>query len=178
MKEFKNNAEYELPEDERTALRMTLDECLDNATDAQLEAIHNYALNIAPIPQAENVDRERINELFNTINNVLVGVDAGRIPQTVAVASYKALGIGLNENLAARMALIDHLNDCTTTAYQTGNLNLLENMAKVVTTIHDLIGDNDESLMDMIAKKHKSESEPSPWDDEPASDSDVDPWAN
>ena len=178
MKEFNNNPEYELPEDERAALRMTLDECLDNATDAQLMAIHDYALSVAPIPQAENVDRERINELFNTINEVLVGVDAGRIPQTVAVASYKALGIYLNENLAARMALIDHLNDCTATAYQTGNLNLLENMAKVVTTIHDLIGDNDESLMDMIAKKHKSESEPSPWDDEPASDLGSDPWAD
>ena len=169
MKEFKNNTEYELPEDERTALRMTLDECLDNATDAQLMAIHDYALSVAPIPQAEDVDRERINNLFNTINNVLVGVDAGRIPQTVAVASYKALGIGLNENLAARMALIDHLNDCTTTAYQTGNMNLLENMAKVVTTIHDLIGDTDTTLTEMILNQKKGEL---------ASDPDVDPWAN
>lgn len=178
MKEFNNNPKFELSDDERSALRMTLDECFDNATDAQLMAIHDYALSVAPIPQAEDVDRERINELFDTINNVLVGVDAGRIPQTVAVASYKALGICLNENLAARMALIDHLNDCTATAYQTGNMSNLEYMAKVVTTIHDLIGDNEESLMDMIAKKHKSESEPSPWDDEPASDLDVDPWAN
>lgn len=169
MKKFENDTEYELSEDERTALRMTLDECLDNATDAQLEAIHNYALSVAPIPQAENVDRERINELFDTINNVLVGVDAGRIPQTVAVASYKALGIGLNENLAARMALIDHLNDCTATAYQTGNMNLLEDMAKVVTTIHDLIGDNDTTLTEMILNQKKGEL---------ASDLDTDPWDN
>ena len=169
MTDFENNTEYELSEDERTALRMTLDECLDNATDAQLEAIHNYALSVAPIPQAENVDRERINELFNTINEVLVGVDAGRIPQTVAVASYKALGIGLNENLAARMALIDHLNDCTATAYQTGNTSNLEYMAKVVTTIHDLIGDTDTTLTEMILNQKKGE---------PASDLDTDPWAN
>ena len=155
---------FELTEEDRAAMMLTLNECMDCATDAQLQAIHDYALSIAPIPQAENVDRERINELFNSINEVLNGVNAGRTPQTVAVASYKALGISLNENLAARMALIDHLNDCTTTAYQTGNMNLLENMAKVVTTIHDLIGDYDESLMDMILKKHKPESELSPWD--------------
>ena len=136
--------EYELSEDERTALRMTLDECLGNANDAQLVAIHDYALNIAPIPQAENVDRERINKLHKDISDVLMGVGSHKTPVTVATTAYNALGLNIGEEMQARIGLVDYLNDCTATAYQTGSLNLLENMHKVVTTVHDLIGDYDE----------------------------------
>lgn len=144
MTNFVNDTEYELSEDDRTALRMTLDECLDNANDAQLEAIHNYALSIAPIPQAENVDRERVRALYDDISAVLMGFGEHKTPLTVATAAYHALGLNVDEGLQARIGLVDYLNDCTATAYQTGSLKLLENMHKVVTTVHDLIGDYDE----------------------------------
>ena len=41
----------------------------------------------------------------------------------------------------AQEALVDYLNSCTATAYQTGNIEPLEHMERVVTTIHELIGD-------------------------------------
>lgn len=175
MTDFENNTEYELSEDDRTALLMTLDECLDNATDAQLEAIHNYALSVAPIPQAENVDRERVRALYDDISKVLVGIGEHKTPPMVAVAAYKTLGIGLDEEMQARIGLVDYLNNCTATAYQTGSLKLLEDMHKVVTTVHDLIGDYED-----IDNPWKDEpaSDTDPWEGEPASDLGPDPWAN
>lgn len=150
MTDFNETSEYELPDEERTALMMTLRMCLDNANDAQLEAIHNYALSIAPIPQAENIDRERINDLHEGISSVLSSIAEKKTPSTVAVSAYKALGIYLKEDIAARIGLENYLNDCTATAYQTGSLALLENMHKVVTTIHNLIGDYDEDELKLL----------------------------
>ena len=50
----------------------------------------------------------------------------------------------LNDEHMAQEALVDYLNSCTATAYQTGNIEPLEHMERVVTTIHELIGDYDE----------------------------------
>lgn len=141
MKEFENNAKYELSEEERDVIMMTLDQCLGNASDAQLEAIQNYALSIAPIPQAENVDKERVNELFESVADVLMSISDNRTPGAVAIAANEALGVCPNKELEARLSLSDYLNSCTATALQTGDLSGLEHMAKVVTTIHDLVGD-------------------------------------
>lgn len=141
MMEFANNTEYELSEDERAALLMTMNECLANANDAQLEAIHNYALSVAPIPRAKNVDRARFDSLYNSVSDVLTGISDGKTPGTVAVSAYEALGISPNKILEARLGLTDYLNNCTATAFQTGDLSNLEHMAKVITTIHDLVGD-------------------------------------
>jgi uncharacterized Zn finger protein (UPF0148 family) len=143
MRNFEDD-NFELTEDERYAMEMTLSKCIENATDAQLQAIHSYALEIAPLPHAENVDRKRINALHKDISDVIIGVSDKRIPATVSVAAYKALGIYQPEDRQAQEALVDYLNDCTATAYQTGNTGLLEEMHRVVTTIHDLIGDYDE----------------------------------
>ena len=123
---------------------LVLDECLGNATDAQLAAIQNYALSIAPMPRAENVDRKRVNALHKNVSDIIISVGEKRTPATVSVAAYKALGIYQNEEQMAQGALVDYLNSCTATAYQTGNIEPLEHMERVVTTIHDLIGDYDE----------------------------------
>ena len=40
MRNFEDEA-FELSEDERAAMMLTLNECLDYATDAQLQAIHS-----------------------------------------------------------------------------------------------------------------------------------------
>lgn len=139
-----NDDTYELSEDDRDALMLTLNECLGCATDAQLEAIHNYAMSVAPLPHCDSVDKERINALHKAVSDVIISVGQQRTPATVSIAAYKALGIYQNEEQMAQGALIDYLNSCTATAYQTGNLEPLEHMERVVTTIHDLIGDNDE----------------------------------
>lgn len=146
MKNFNDIADdtYELSEDDRDAMMLTLHECLDYATDAQLEAIHNYALSVAPLPHCDSVDKERINALYKAVSDVITGVSEKRTPATVSVAAYKALGIYQDENQMAQCALVDYLNSCTATAYQTGNIKPLEEMERVVTTIHDLIGDYDE----------------------------------
>lgn len=135
---------YELSEDDRDALMLTLNECLGCASDAQLEAIHNYALSVAPLPHCDSVDKERINALHKNVSDIIISVGQKRTPATVSVAAYKALGIYQDENQMAQCALVDYLNSCTATAYQTGNIKPLEHMERVVTTIHDLIGDYDE----------------------------------
>ena len=143
MRNFEDEA-FELSEDERAAMTLTLNECLGYATDAQLEAIHNYAMSIAPLPHCDNVDKERVNALHKAVSDIIISVGEKRTPATVSVAAYKALGIYQNEEQMARSALVDYLNSCTATAYQTGNIEPLEHMERVVTTIHDLIGDYDE----------------------------------
>lgn len=163
--EFKNKVEYELSEEERSVLMMTLKECLYNASDAQLEAIRNYALSVAPIPQAENVDKERVNELFESVADVLVSISDKRTPGIVAIAAYEALGICHDKELEARLGLSDYLNSCTATACQTGDLSGLERMAKVVTTIHDLVGDYESQTSDT--------SYPSAYDEEDDDDLDA-----
>lgn len=146
MKNFNDITDdtYELSEDDRDAMMLTLHECLGYATDAQLEAIHNYALSVAPLPHCDSVDKERINALHKAVSNVIISVSEKRTPATVSVAAYKALGIYQDENQMAQCALVDYLNSCTATAYQTGNIKPLEEMERVVTTIHGLIGDYDE----------------------------------
>lgn len=146
MKNFNdiNDDTYELSDDERDALLFTLNECLGYATDAQLEAIHNYAMSIAPLPHCDSVDKERVNALHKAVSDIIISVGEKRTPATVSVAAYKALGIYQDENQMAQEALVDYLNSSTATAYQTGNIKPLEHMERIVTTIHDLIGDNDE----------------------------------
>ena len=151
---------FELTEEDRAAMMLTFNECLDCATDAQLQAIHSYALSVAPLPHCDSVDRERVNALFHNISAVIDGVSEKRTPAMVSVAAYKALGIYQNEERMAQEALVDYLNSCTATAYQTGNLEPLEHMERVVTTIHDLIGDYDETLSERVFKKNDA----SPWD--------------
>lgn len=141
MKEFENNAKYELSEEERNVIMVTLDECLGNATDAQLEAIQNYALSVAPIPRAKNVDRKRVGELYQSVGDVLVSVRDKQTPGIVATAAYEALGICHDKEWKTCLGLCNYLNSCMATALQTGDLSGLEHMAKVVTTIHDLVGD-------------------------------------
>lgn len=146
--EFENKVKYELSEENRAAIMMTLKECLYNASDAQLEAIRNYALSVAPIPQAENVDKECVNELFRSVADVLVGISDKRTPGIVAIAAYEALGVCPDKELEARLSLGDYLNSWTATACQTGDLSDLERMAKVVATIHDLVGDYESQTSD------------------------------
>lgn len=143
MKNYNNfdDETFELTEEDRAAMMLTLDECLDYATDAQLQAIHSYALSVAPLPHCDSVDHERVNTLFKKVSNIIDGVSEKRTPAMVSVAAYKALGIYQNEERMAQEALVDYLNSCTATAYQTGNIEPLEHMERVVTTIHDLIGD-------------------------------------
>ena len=143
MRNFEDEA-FELSEDERAAMMLTLNECLDYATDAQLQAIHSYALEIAPLPHCDSVDRERVNALHKNVSDIIISVGENRTPAMVSVAAYKALGIYQNEERMAQEALVDYLNSCTATAYQTCNIEPLEHMERVVTTIHDLIGDYNE----------------------------------
>lgn len=146
MKNYNNFEDdtFVLTEEDRAAMMLTFNECLDCATDAQLQAIHSYALSVAPLPHCDSVDRERVNSLFHNISAVIDGVSEKRTPAMVSVAAYKALGIYQNEERMAQEALVDYLNSCTATAYQTGNIEPLEHMERVVTTIHELIGDYDE----------------------------------
>ena len=146
MKNYNNYEDeaFELTEEDRAAMMLTLTECLDYATDAQLQAIHSYALEIAPLPHCDSVDRERVNALHKNVSDIIISVGEKRTPAMVSVAAYKALGIYQNEERMAQEALVDYLNSCTATAYQTGNIEPLEHMERVVTTIHDLIGDYNE----------------------------------
>lgn len=146
MKNYNNfdDETFELTEEDRDALLFTLNECLGYATDAQLEAIHNYAMSIAPLPHCDSVDKDRVNALHKAVSDIIISVGEKHTPATVSVAAYKALGIYQNEDQMAQEALVDYLNSCTATAYQTGNTKPLEEMHRVVTTIHDLIGDYDE----------------------------------
>ncbi len=159
MRNFEDDT-FELTEDERAAMMLTLTECLDYATDAQLQAIHSYALSVAPLPHCDNVDRERVNALHKNVSDIIISVGEKRTPAMVSVAAYKTLGIYQNEERMAQEALVDYLNSCTATAYQTGNLEPLEHMERVVTTIHDLIGDYGETLSERVFNEHDASS----WD--------------
>lgn len=160
MKNFNDIVDdtYELSEDDRDAMMLTLHECLGCATDAQLEAIHNYALSVAPLPHCDSVDKERVTALHKAVSDVIISVSEKRTPATVSVAAYKALGIYQDENQMAQCALVDYLNSCTATAYQTGNIKPLKEMERVVTTIHDLIGDYDE-----LERKYFQPSDDAAW---------------
>lgn len=116
MKKFENNTEYELADDERAALRMTLEECLDNATDAQLEAIHDYAFSIAPVPYSEDADRKRINELFDRAKKIPAGKVGAKLRTSggCCILFYLFLRVAplkIDIRYATGWSLIDHLPD-------------------------------------------------------------------
>ena len=106
------------------------------------------------------MDRERVNALHKNVSDIIISVGEKRTPAMVSVAAYKTLGIYQNEERMAQEALVDYLNSCTATAYQTGNLEPLEHMERVVTTIHDLIGDYGETLSERVFNEHDASS----WD--------------
>ena len=111
MRNFEDEA-FELSEDERAAMMLTLNECLDYATDAQLQAIHSYALEIAPLPHCDSVDRERVNALHKNVSDIIISVGENRTPAMVSVAAYKALGIYQNEERMAQEALVPACYPC------------------------------------------------------------------
>ena len=99
MRNFENEA-FELSEDERAAMMLTLNECLDYATDAQLQAIHSYALEIAPLPHCDTVDKERVNALHKNVSDIIISVAhpcngiCGRLQGTGYLPERGAYGAG------------------------------------------------------------------------------------
>lgn len=90
MRNFEDEA-FELSEDERAAMMLTLNECLDYATDAQLQAIHSYALEIAPLPHCDSVDRERANALHKNVSDIIISVGEKRTPAMVYTHTFQSL---------------------------------------------------------------------------------------
>ena len=106
MRNFEDDT-FELTEDERAAMMLTFNECLDCATDAQLQAIHSYALSVAPLPHCDSVDRERVNALFHNISAVIDGVSEKHTPAMVSVAACTAaLVLFIPSSMELRVAYI------------------------------------------------------------------------
>lgn len=106
-------------EEDRSAMEFVLGQCIKNATNEQLQDILTAALEIAPIPEAEDVDKNHIQELASLCTKAADALYSPDDPEMLDI--YQFFVWSYNEALA--------------TAYQTGDLTDLEECANTATTI-------------------------------------------
>lgn len=106
-------------EEDRSAMGFVLGQCIKNATNEQLQDILTAALEIAPIPEAEDVDKGRIQELASLCTKAADALYCPDDPEMLDIYQF----------------FVWSYNEALSTAYQTGDLTDLEECTNTATAI-------------------------------------------